>query len=85
MPNPELTKTLMSKVGGIGGFGASESKSVISLTKNTYFPGEKLHVNIDYDGASCKKSVKSFKIKLVRLVHCLSGKKGTGKPLLTHE
>ena len=85
IPDSELSKTLTSKVGGIGGFGGSESKSVISLSKSTFAPGEKIQVSVDHDNSTCKKAVKSFKIKLMRRIYCLSGKKGVGKPLLTTE
>lgn len=76
---------MTSQVGGIAGFGGSESKSVISLAKKTFAPGEKIMVTVDHDNSSCKKAVKSFKIKLMRKINCLSGKKGVGKPLLTNE
>ena len=81
--DPELQRTFKSKVGGIGGLGASEATSVISLEKLIFAPGEKIRVNIDHDNSSCKKAVKSFKIKLQRVINCMSGKKMQGKPLLT--
>ena len=37
------------------------------------------------DNTKCKKAVKSYKLKLKRVVQCLSGKKGVGRPLLTDE
>ena len=73
--DPELQRTFKSKVGGIGGLGASEATSVISLEKLVFAPGEKIRVNIDHDNSSCKKAVKSFKIKLQRVINCMSGKK----------
>ena len=83
--NPNLTKTLTMKVGGIGGLGASESSSVISLEKERFAPGEMIRVHFDVDNTKCKKAVKNFKIKLKRTIHCLSGRKGVAKPLLTEE
>ena len=71
----ELLKTFKSKVGGIGGLGASEATSVIRLDKLVFAPGEKIRVNIDHDNSTCKKPVKSFKIKLQRVITCMSGKK----------
>lgn len=85
MPAADLSKSLQVKVGGIAGLGSSESKSVISLTKSTFAPGEKIKVLIDHDNTGCKKAVKSFKIKLMRKINCLSGKKEAIKPLLTSE
>ena len=78
-----LQKTFTSKVGGLGGLGASEATSVITLEKLVFAPGEAIRVNIDHDNSSCKKAVKSFKIKLQRVINCMSGKKTQGKPLLT--
>ncbi len=83
--NPNLTKTLTMKVGGIGGLGASEASSVISLEKERFAPGEKIKIHFDVDNTKCKKAVKNFKVKLKRTIHCLSGRKGVGKPLLTDE
>ena len=72
-------------MGGIAGLGTSESQSTITLEKNTFAPGEKIRVNIDHDNTNCKKAVKSFKIKLRRVISCLSGKRQGSKPLLTLE
>lgn len=80
-----LSKTLTMQIGGIAGLGSSEAKSVISLEKHRFAPGEKIKVMIDCDNTQCKKPVKSYKIKLMRKISCLSGKKGVGKPLLTNE
>ena len=33
------------------------------------------------DNSTCRKPVKSFKIKVKRTIQCLSGKKGVGRPL----
>ena len=49
--DPELQRTFKSKVGGIGGLGASEATSVISLEKLIFAPGEKIRVNIDHDNS----------------------------------
>lgn len=51
------------KIGGIAGLGSSEAKSLISLDKLRFTPGEKIKVHIDMDNSACKKPVKSFKIK----------------------
>ena len=80
--NGNLSRTLTNKIGGIAGLGSSEAKSVISLEKTRFFPGEKIKVKFDMDNSRCKKPVKSFKIKLSRKISCLSGKKGVGRPLL---
>ena len=40
--NSNLTQTLINKIGGIAGLGASEAKSVITLDKDTFAPGEKM-------------------------------------------
>ena len=80
-----LQKTLVSKIGGLAGLGSSEAKSVISLEKSRFAPGEKIRVHIDMDNSNCKKPVKSYKIKLMRKISCLSGKKGVVKPLLYEE
>ena len=85
MTDPNLTKTLVSKIGGLAGLGASEAKSVITLDKLRFVPGEKIKVHIDMDNSTCKKAVKSYKIKLQRKISCMSGKKGNAKPLLTNE
>lgn len=37
------------------------------------------------DNSKCKKPVKSYKLKMKRIVECLSGKKGVGRPLLVDE
>ena len=80
-----MEKTVKSKVGGVAGLGASESNTTVTLEKHTYAPGEKVVVRIDHDNTTCKKAVKSFKIKLMRRISCLAGKKVIGKPLLTVE
>lgn len=80
-----LTQKLINKIGGIAGLGASEATSTITLDKETFAPGEKIQVHIDMDNTKCKKPVKSFKVKMKRVVECLSGKKGVGKPLLREE
>ena len=64
--NGNLSRTLTSKIGGIAGLGSSEAKSVISLEKTRFFPGEKIKVKFDMDNSRCKKPVKSFRIKLSR-------------------
>lgn len=83
--NNNFTKTLISKIGGIAGLGASEAKSIITLDKDSFLPGDKIQVHIDMDNTKCKKPVKSFKLKMKRVIECLSGKKGVGKPLLRDE
>ena len=72
--NEDLQKTLKVKIGGIAGLGSSEAKSVISLEKSRFAPGEKIKVLIDMDNSTCKKPVKSYKVKLQRRIVCTSGK-----------
>jgi len=83
--NPDLTQSFTSKVGGIAGLGSSEATSVISLNTERYAPGEKIKINVDIDNSKCKKAVKNYKIKLKRIITCLSGRKGVSKPLLKEE
>lgn len=83
--DPTLSKTLTMTIGGIVGLGSSEAKSVISLEKHRFAPGEKIKVMIDCDNTQCKKAVKSYKIKFQRKISCLSGKKGVGAALLSQE
>ena len=56
--------------------GASEAKAVIKLEKLRFEPGEKIKVLITMDNSSCRKPVKSFKIKLRRRIQCFAGGKG---------
>ena len=75
MSTPQhLQKSLTMKIGGFAGLGSSDAKSVISLEKTRFQPGEKIKVLIDMDNTNCKKAVKSYKIKLQRKVQCNSGK-----------
>ena len=45
----ELSKNFTSKVGGIGGLGASEASTEVSIEKHIYAPGEKIRVTFDHD------------------------------------
>ena len=83
--DPNLSRTMVNKIGGMAGIGSTEAKSVINLTKEEFAPGEKIQVAIDMDNTKCAKPVKSFKIKLKRVISCLSGKKGVAKPLHVEE
>ena len=81
---PNLTKVLKVKVGGVAGLGASEATSVITLEKQRFAPGENIRVDIQMDNLSCKKAVKSYKCKLQRKISCLAGKVDkNNKALLT--
>ena len=73
------------KIGGVAGLGSSEATAVISLEKHRFAPGEKVKVHIDMDNSTCKKAVKSYKVKLMRKISCLAGKLGVTKPLLAEE
>lgn len=78
---PSLHKQLEVRVGGVAGIGSSQAKSVISLEKLRFMPGERIRVKIEHDNSECKKPVKSFKLKLLRKVMCFSGKKTLAKPV----
>lgn len=82
---PKLNKKLDMKIGGMVGIGSSMARSVISLEKLRFAPGEKIKVKIEHDNSECKKPVKSFKIKLLRRIQCFPGKKSALKPVITEE
>jgi len=42
-------------------------------------------VHVEMDNTTCKKAVKSYKIKLQRKITCFAGKLGATKPLLQIE
>ena len=73
------------KIGGVAGLGGSEATAVISLEKHRYAPGEKIKVHIDMDNSACKKAVKSYKVKIKRVISCFAGKLGVTKPLLVED
>ena len=60
---------LLSKVGGLMGFGSSVCTTTISFDRIHYYPGEKCTVKIVCDNTKCDKAVKSFKLKLKRKVY----------------
>ena len=80
-----MTQVLKVKIGGVAGLGSSDATAVISLEKHTFAPGEKVKVHVDMDNSSCKKAVKSYKVKLMRRITCHAGKLGLWKPLLADE
>lgn len=69
----------------MAGLGSSEARTTVNLEKLLFAPGEVAVVRIDHDNSQCKKAVKSFKIKLLRRISCMAGKKVVGKPALQVE
>lgn len=61
-----LEYTLRSEVGGMLGFGSSQSQTKVTFARNVYEPGDTIKLRIDCDNSQCSAKVKSFKIKLQR-------------------
>lgn len=45
---------------------STTSTTKVNFSKNMFYPGETLKINIDCDNTKCARNVKSFKIKLQR-------------------
>lgn len=60
-----MTKSLVSEVGGMFGIGSANCVTEIIVTQNEYYMGETAQVKVICDNSKCGKAVKSFKLKLV--------------------
>ena len=72
MPRPiplvNINESIVSKVGGMMGLGAKESKLDIHLDQNQYYNGDTCTVKLVCDNKESSVPVKSFKLKLKRKV-----------------
>ena len=60
-----MTKNLVSEIGGMFGIGSANCVTEIIVTKNDYYMGETAQVRVICDNSKCGKAIKSFKLKLV--------------------
>ena len=67
-----IVKSMQSKVGGFLGLGKTESRSTITLEKDTYQVGETIRISINCDNSDCAKNIDGFKIKLLRNIQASS-------------
>ena len=70
----DLKQSLVMKVGGVAGIGASDAKADISIEHPIHHVGDGIKVHIELDNSACKKPVKSYKFKLRRVIKCFSRK-----------
>jgi hypothetical protein len=63
---PSFSHTMVKKVGGVMGMGASEYTCEIVFDRNFYTVGDTVRVLFKCDNSLCKIAVKSFKLKLKR-------------------
>ena len=64
---------MSAKVGGFLGLGKTESHSSVVIEKDVFEVGEAIKVRIQCDNSRCSKTIKGFKLKLLRNLQLTCG------------
>ena len=86
-PTLNITKDLSAKVGGFLGIGKTHSTSNVTIEKNVFTVGETIKVRISCNNTACSKSIKGFKLKLLRNIQatCLVSDDGAYPQTANHQ